>query len=97
MHFVKNAKKIEDEFKTLNFGDYELEVINTPGHTPGSICILEKKTKTLFSGDTLFDKGIYGRTDLGGSEIELKKSIKKLYELDWKILCPGHGQITKRK
>jgi glyoxylase-like metal-dependent hydrolase (beta-lactamase superfamily II) len=42
----------------LNLGDYKLKVIHTPGHTPGSICLYEPKTKSLFSGDTVFPYGL---------------------------------------
>jgi len=68
----------------------ELRIIETPGHSKGSICILYKDV--LFSGDTLFHRGLTGRTDLpGGSEKEMKESLKKLQKVNYKILCPGHG------
>jgi glyoxylase-like metal-dependent hydrolase (beta-lactamase superfamily II) len=77
--------------KTLGF-----RILHTPGHTPGSICILEEKNKLLFSGDTLF-KGSIGRTDLYGGDYKLLlKSIKeKLLTLteDYTIY-PGHGSQT---
>ena len=71
------------------------QVIHTPGHTPGSICLYNKEEKLLFSGDTLFMSG-FGRTDFpGGSERELMQSLKRLFELagDTAVL-PGHGQAT---
>ncbi|MCG0275878.1 MAG: MBL fold metallo-hydrolase [Thermosediminibacteraceae bacterium] len=75
----------------LKVGNSELEIIWTPGHTPGSICI--KAGKLLFSGDTLF-AGSVGRTDFpGGSYRELINSIKSkllIFEEDVRIL-PGHG------
>lgn len=80
--------------------DYDLadglegfEVIHTPGHTPGSACLL--RGKLLFSGDTLF-KGAVGRHDLpGGSKEELMLSIRRLVELgDDTEVYPGHGQPT---
>ncbi|MFN3910199.1 MAG: MBL fold metallo-hydrolase, partial [Candidatus Anstonellaceae archaeon] len=61
--------------------------------TPGSISIFEKNTKILFSGDTLFAHGYFGRTDLGGSEKDMKKSLEILKKIDWKVLCPGHGEL----
>lgn len=69
----------------------ELKVINTPGHTRGSICILYSgKDRVLFSGDTLFRAG-YGRTDLPTSvPAEMEKSIKRLEKAEYDILCPGH-------
>lgn len=77
-----------DIIRTTNFN---LEVISTPGHTPGSICLYDKNKKILFSGDTLFEDGV-GRTDYpGGSKDDLYRSIKKLAKLDINYLLPGHG------
>lgn len=68
----------------------ELKIIDTPGHSRGSICILYEDI--LFSGDTLFDRGTIGRTDLPGScEKQMKESLEKLSKVEYKILCPGHG------
>ncbi len=72
------------------------EVIHTPGHTEGSICLLDRKEKILFSGDTIFNRGI-GRTDLEGGDYDsIMKSIReKLMELDDDIrIFPGHGPET---
>jgi glyoxylase-like metal-dependent hydrolase (beta-lactamase superfamily II) len=67
----------------------EIKIIKTPGHTKDSLCFLYEDI--LFSGDTLFDNGYIGRTDLPGSEPkEMKKSLKKLEKINYKILCPGH-------
>lgn len=64
------------------------KIIETPGHTIGSICLLYKNL--LFSGDTLFDCGC-GRTDLPSSvDCEMKSSLKKLEKVKYKYLCPGH-------
>lgn len=72
-------------------GKLNFKVIETPGHTEGSICLYEPDKKILFSGDTLFNKGIHGRTDLpGGSKDKLKKSINKLKKLEIKKLYAGH-------
>lgn len=68
----------------------EIKIIDTPGHTIGGICLYLPKEKILFSGDTLFHKGI-GRTDLfTGSPKDMKKSLEELKKIDYKILCPGH-------
>jgi len=73
----------------------KLEVIHTPGHTPGGICLYEPDSKSLFSGDTVFPEGSIGRTDfMGGSSGELTRSIEKLIQLDVKTLYPGHGAVT---
>ena len=75
----------------LLLGETRIEVIETPGHTPGSVCLLcEGK---LFTGDTLFAGGL-GRTDLpGGSDERLMKSIKeRLLTLpDETVVLPGHA------
>jgi len=79
---------------SLKFGNFDLQVIDTPGHTSGSICLFEKSRKILFSGDTLFAGGYVGRTDLfGGSSEKLIKSLGMIKKLDYKVLCPGHNEI----
>ena len=78
----------------ITLGNYEVTVIHTPGHSLGGICLLVDGL--LFSGDTLFSKGI-GRTDLPGGNYEmLISSIKdKLFKLpDETIVLPGHGPET---
>jgi hydroxyacylglutathione hydrolase len=90
-----NSKIINVEDKQIIHSQaMELEVIHTPGHTPGGISLLLKqpKNKILFTGDSLFCQGI-GRTDLGGSEKLLIKSIKErlLNFSDDTVIYPGHG------
>jgi len=77
----------------LHFGKETLQIIHTPGHTPGSICFYSKKV--LFSGDTLFANGI-GRTDLSYSNFKsLLSSIKVLSKLPPNTqVYPGHGEKT---
>lgn len=77
----------------LQFGGEALKVLHTPGHSPGSICLLSEEL--AFTGDTLFAGGI-GRTDLlGGSERDMKPSLKKLLHLpDGLTVYPGHGPAT---
>ena len=66
-------------------------ILETPGHTIGSMCIFDKQEKILFSGDTLFFNGNIGRYDLPTSVPgTMKQSLQKLKALDYKILCPGH-------
>lgn len=73
----------------------KLEVIHTPGHTPGGICLYDAGSKTLFSGDTVFQDGSFGRTDLyGGNASQLIESIKKLSLLDVSVMYPGHGDTV---
>ncbi len=78
----------------LNLGDFSLEVIHTPGHTPGSICLYQDGI--LFSGDTIFAGGNIGRTDLGGNNKDLGSSIKKLTHLNIEIVYPGHGEPIQK-
>jgi glyoxylase-like metal-dependent hydrolase (beta-lactamase superfamily II) len=74
-----------------------LEVIHTPGHTPGGICLYSARAKGLFSGDTVFPDGSFGRTDLeGGNATKLVESIRKLTHLDVNVMYPGHEDIVNR-
>ncbi len=78
------------------FEDEEFKIIHTPGHTPGSICILYKDY--IFTGDTIMMFGI-GRTDFyGGSEELIEKSIRKILSIDDNlIVLPGHGPKGRLK
>ena len=78
----------------IRFGNHELKVIHTPGHTPGSVFFYCEEEGIAFSGDTLFYKGI-GRSDLpGGNRAELNASLKFITELppDETVIYPGHGK-----
>jgi hydroxyacylglutathione hydrolase len=79
----------------LKIGHVTLQVILTPGHSPGSLCFYYAKEKVLISGDTLFQLGV-GRTDLpGGNLEELVGSIERLSRLEIDYLLPGHGDMIK--
>ena len=69
------------------------EVMETPGHTPGSVCL--KVEDALFTGDTLF-RGSCGRTDLdGGSMDDMMQSLKKICSLEGEFeVYPGHMEAT---
>ena len=80
----------------IRVGDLGFEVIETPGHSVGGVCFLERTEKVLFSGDTLF-AGAIGRTDHpGGDYDQLMQSIfTKLMHLEGDItVIPGHGPNT---
>jgi hydroxyacylglutathione hydrolase len=82
------------ENDVIKIGKLNIEVIHTPGHTPGSICL--KIKDILFTGDTIFADGI-GRTDFPeGDEEKLIKSIEtKIFILNDNIkIFPGHGEIS---
>ena len=69
----------------------EIKLIETPGHTSGSVCFYIPKEKILFSGDTLFHKGNIGRTDFpNSSPKDMESSLELLENLEIKHLCPGH-------
>jgi len=82
---------------TVKCGTHSLEVLHTPGHSPGSLCLhLPGVQQTIFSGDTLFQASI-GRTDLwGGSFEQIIRSIKNslLVFPDATRVYPGHGPAT---
>ncbi len=87
--FLKGGDKIK-------IGDVEMEVIETPGHTPGGISLYIKKANVVFTGDTLF-WGSIGRTDLPGGDYNtiihsLKDKLGNLPD-DTKVY-PGHGDDT---
>ena len=81
------------EGDTLTLAGLTVHVIHTPGHTPGSVCLLVEDA--LFSGDTLF-AGSCGRVDLpGGDWSAILRSLKRLAEMeaDFRV-CPGHAEST---
>jgi glyoxylase-like metal-dependent hydrolase (beta-lactamase superfamily II) len=85
------ADVVVEDGDIISIGEQELQVIHTPGHTPGGICLLNGKN--LVTGDTLFVGGL-GRTDFpGGSHPELMNSIRtRLLVLpDDTVIWPGHG------
>jgi hydroxyacylglutathione hydrolase len=90
--FPRPDRTVRDKDK-ITTGKVFFEVIHSPGHTPGSLCIYGEKT--LFTGDTLF-KGSVGRTDLPGGDTEkLLSSLNKIVLLppETRIFC-GHGDET---
>jgi len=85
--------------KKLALGDLSLEIIFTPGHTPGSVCFYCQKEGLMFCGDTIFANGYYGRTDLpGGDAKKLESSVKKILSFpEETTIYPGHGEETSVK
>lgn len=82
----------------LRIGSLELEIMHTPGHTVGGICLYERNIGVLFTGDTLFHRG-YGRTDFKGGDFRaLVGSIRRILALDGEtIFYSGHGESAKIK
>jgi len=84
------------EGESIKIGDEEFTVLHTPGHTPGSMCLYDKESKSLISGDTIFSFGSFGRYDFPeGDGNLLKKSIERLSKLDIVNLYPGHESIVE--
>jgi glyoxylase-like metal-dependent hydrolase (beta-lactamase superfamily II) len=83
------------EGSRIRFGDIDLTVLHTPGHTEGSVCLYSAEDHLLVSGDTLFAGG-WGRTDLpGGDREQMIDSLSRLATLeDGLAVLPGHGPET---
>lgn len=80
---------------SLKLGDKQFLVMETPGHSPGGICLYWPEKALLISGDTVFYMGV-GRTDLPGGDMDmLGQSIRKLSSLDVEFLIPGHGDMVR--
>ncbi len=95
---LKSPLRLLEDNKNISLDEIELQVIHTPGHTPGGICLLMKAPcdNILFSGDTLF-RGSIGRTDFAqGDEDTLIRSIKErlLALADDTVIYPGHGPAS---
>jgi len=95
---LKKLDVIELKDKEIvNFGNFKLDILYTPGHSLGSLSIYEKNFKILFPGDVVFCGGSFGRVDFpGGSMNQLKDSIRKIMEYDVKYLCPGHMYFSEK-
>lgn len=89
MHFI-------DENDTVKFGNTELEILFTPGHSPASICFYHRESGQIIAGDVLF-QGSIGRTDLPGGDYDtlIGSITDQLLTLDDNVFVyPGHGPAT---
>lgn len=104
MYYSDNSNKVPYPKPTsllkdkdiIKFGKSSLEVMHTPGHTPGSICLYSKKDNIVFVGDLVFEGGYLGRTDFSyGNNKALEESLQKVLKLpkQTKVLS-GHGIDT---
>ena len=77
----------------IPFGNHELRVIHTPGHSPGSVFFYCKEAGVAFSGDTLYDDDIGSSNLAGGDYEQLMNSIDHVLQLlpDETVIYPGHG------
>jgi glyoxylase-like metal-dependent hydrolase (beta-lactamase superfamily II) len=100
MHFLEGletaglpANVLLNEGDVLKFGTASLKILHTPGHTPGSVCLVGDRL--VFSGDTLF-AGSIGRTDFPESSWgDMRVSLRKLLGLSDRLLVyPGHGGVS---
>lgn len=94
--YIPPVGKYLSETDMISFGSHTLEIIHTPGHTPGGIVFHCKEEKVAFTGDTLFNMSV-GRTDFtGGSWMQLMDSLKRMKErlAPDTALYSGHGNQT---
>ncbi|UCH36867.1 MAG: MBL fold metallo-hydrolase [Candidatus Bathyarchaeota archaeon] len=73
--------------------NHRLQVLHTPGHDSGSICLYDATNRILFSGDTVFASGTTGSLR-SGNLADLARSLRRLTMLDVDILLPGHGDLA---
>lgn len=99
----KPADVVFDKEGQIEFANLKFQLIHTPGHTPGGICLYNRDEKILFSGDALF-AGSIGRTDFSGYNMQkcfeqLVDNIRKklLILPDDTTVLPGHGETTTIK
>lgn len=83
-----------DDRSRFDLGNYSLEVLHTPGHTSGSICIYELTQKILFAGDTVFAGGTLSYIAESGSIGDYIHSVSMLATRKIKEICPGHGRFS---
>lgn len=89
------ANIILNDGDVISFGDVQIKVLHTPGHSEGSVCYVDELNKIIFSGDTLFCLTV-GRTDfITGSFEKMMESVKKLslYDDEYAVY-PGHNRST---
>ena len=94
--YCGDYKEIQDG-EHINVAGCDFVVMETPGHTGGSVCYLSDGV--VFTGDTLFANGSYGRYDLPTGDLsKLRQSLKKLLSLNEDLVVySGHGEITTLK
>ena len=94
MEPIMDVVEVEDG---LTVGELAFRIESTPGHSPGSICLITREENHLICGDLIFCDGGVGRWDLPGGNLDLlKDSIKRSLEWDVSSLHPGHGRSEER-
>ena len=92
---IKTDRFLEDD-ETVDLGKIKLQVILTPGHTSGHICLYEQERGILFSGDHIISGTPDGTVYIGppdGDVSQYMASLNKFLKLELKMILPGHGQI----
>ena len=84
-----------EEGNYIDLGNYQLQVLHTPGHTSGCICLYEPSQKLLFSGDTVFCGGTLSEIGPSGNISDYMNSIQRLNTMKIEEFYPGHGKISK--
>lgn len=92
---VDHVDRALDEGDVVTWGGDSLTVLHTPGHTPGSICLLCEGQKVVFSGDMLFQGAIGSTAFVLGNDADMVRSCARLTKLDPSLrVYPGHGGPT---
>jgi len=86
-----SADKLVEDGDNLALDGLSLEVIHTPGHSPGHACILLREEGILFSGDHVLGMGTTAMRPPEGDMAQYINSLRKLLDYDIKMICPGHG------
>jgi hydroxyacylglutathione hydrolase len=79
----------------IDLGNYKLQIIHTPGHTSGCICVYEPTHKLLFSGDTVFANGTLSDIYVSGNISDYVNSLQRLNTMKIVELYPGHGRVSR--
>lgn len=78
----------------VDLGGFVLRLMHTPGHSSGSICLVERERGLIFCGDTAFARGTLATVFASGSRGDHVASIDRLAALPARLLLPGHGQVS---
>jgi len=86
------ADLLVDEGTSISLGNYELQILHTPGHCSGAICVYEPNHRLLFSADTIMANGVVGGVLGSGNVSDYIHSLKRLFGLRIDHIYPGHGK-----
>ena len=85
-----------EQGSVIDLGSHQLEIIHTPGHCSGAICIYERSHRALFSADTIMAEGIVGGVLGSGNVSDYVNSLRRLRSLRVDLLLPGHGRNSTK-